>query len=278
MIDAKVYIDQFNVLGIDDEINCENLSKILYGAILSKFKISITKAEYVYFKEYQERVFDLVENLRELDTDTIVIVLEYLDKVNCYLVDIIIMLWCCPRTDAILSERIYKMTYKKNIKNYNYKITKNIKHYTIKNFCVETLIKSNNVPVHCIDYLWYYLDGITLEFAFTNSKSYTYIGISIPDDQKSDNREVLMSFNMELLLEIGLGKVVYDNNESSRRGSFSGVLEKICTDITIVREMIQVIPTKNNYKFQLNNISKDPAKYFGEHIRQLPMDIINEIK
>ena len=83
-MDVKTYIEQFNVLAVEikdgdnnedltmlkrdseplgeDIINRENMSHILYSAILNRFKITLTEEEYDYFKEYQERVFDLVDN------------------------------------------------------------------------------------------------------------------------------------------------------------------------------------------------------------------------
>ena len=102
----ETYIAQFNVLGIDEFINCDNLSQIVYAAFLNKFKITMNDEEYIYFKEYQERVFDLVENLRELDTKSISLVFNYLDEKNPYIADIIIMMWCMPRTDNFLSNII----------------------------------------------------------------------------------------------------------------------------------------------------------------------------
>ena len=273
-MDPDAYIKQFNVIGTDGEINCEDLSKILYSTILNNFKITISPEEYYYFKEYQERVFDLVENLRELSVDTIPSIFDYLDKVNHYLLDIVIMQWCLPRADAFLSKKLYNINYKQNIQKYNHKLIKHIDHYTIKNFCIETLIKTNNVPVHCIDYLWYYMNGLTFEFIFCNFVCGEYIGFIVEDDDKQT--EIGFCFNMEFLLDLGLGQVVYENDPLSK-GSLRKFLENFVTDLTIVQKML-TIPTKNNYLKQLMNISLDPPRYFGETLTILPQNVLNELK
>lgn len=272
-MDAKLYIDQFNVLGTTGEINCENLSKILYMAILNKFKVTFSEEEYYYFKEYQERVFDLIDNLRELSSTTIPIVFEYLDKNNYYLLDIIILQWCLPRTDTYLSKKIYNATYKKNIQKYNFKLIENINHYTVRNFCVDTLIKTNNVPIHCIDYLWYYMNDLTLELSFYNSECNSYIGLAILDDE--DN-SIEFGFNMEFLLDMGLGQIMYDNDPLAKQ-SFRKFLEIFVIDIDVVKKML-TIPTKNNYKKQLINISLNPSRYFGQALKTLPSSILKELE
>lgn len=274
-MDIKQYIKQFNIIGNDSDLNYNILSQLLYSAILNKFKIIINEEEYKYFKEYQERIFDLIENLRELSTATIPIVLDYLEKINHYLPDIIIMLWCLPRTDNYLSKRIYNNHYKQNIIKYNYKIIKNINNEVIKNFCIETLTKTNNVPVHCIDYIWYYMNAISLEFSFYNTESCTYIGFTMPDS--IDDDYINFGFNMEYMLEMGLGKVTYDNDPSSK-GSFRNLLKKFIIEPELVKKML-TIPTNHNYRKQLINICNNPIKYFEDmpiSISQDIMDLVNK--
>jgi hypothetical protein len=273
---VKAYVDQFNVLGIDAYINCDDMSTLLYSVILNKFKVTMTAEEYVYFKEYQERVFNLIENLRELTSATIPLIFNYLDKVKPCLADIIIMLWCMPRADTYLSKRMYNKTYKENIQKYNNKMIKNIDHNVMKNFCIETLTKTNNVPVHCIDYLWFYMNTLSIDFTFYNYVNGNYIGFQMEEDNHNNTDEnemfIQFGFNMEYLLEMGLGQVSYEN-DPGQKGSFRNFLRIFLTN-TIVVEKSLTLPSKHNYQTQASNISKNPSKYFGEILTTIPSEII----
>ena len=284
-MDIKTYINQFSVLGKDD-INCDNLSQMLYSALLNKFRVEFTKEEYGYFKEYQERVFNLVENLREMNSATISLVFDYISKINNYLVDIIIMLWCLPRSDNLLSKRIYNVCYKENIQKYNEKLIKNICHKVMENFCIETLTKTNYVPIHCIDYIWFYMNTISMEFTFYNSESSKYIGFIMPENNEhnkhnkhnkhNENDEYIkFEFNMEYMLDLGLGQVIYDN-DPVRKCSFRFFLKNIMIDINVVKKLLTG-KTASNLKKQLLNISKNPSKYFGDNFFCFPKEIVDEL-
>ena len=282
-INVKTYISQFNIIDNEelDILHCVNLSNLLYKAILNKFRITIPEDNYQYFKEYQERMFDLVENLRELTSATIPIVFNYLTKINPCLPDIIIMLWCLPRTDSYLSKKIYTSKYKQNIEKYNCKIIKNIENNVIKNFCVETLTKTNNVPVHCIDYLWLYMNGLSFDFTFYNLEGGQYIGFEIPEqnnnyeEKNSTELFIKFGFGIEYMLDMGLGKVVYDSDPLNK-GSFRNFLKRIIFDIDMMKNLLSS-PSGNNLKNQLRNISKNPTKYFGDLIIQFPEEILQMI-
>lgn len=282
-MNVAAYIDQFNILESKDKIssqerniNCDVVSQMLYATILNKFKISMTEDEYVIFKEYQERMFDLVENMRELSASTIPIIFEYLDKVNHCLPDIIIMLWCLPRSDKYLSKQIYKNCYKQNIQKYNEKLVKNITHEIMKNFCIETLTKTNNVPIHCIDYIWFYMNTIEMEFTFYNLESCAYIGFIMPDyEHHPDDNYIDFGFNMEYLLEMGLGQIAYTDDLASK-GSFRNFLKQLVINVETVKKLL-TIKTKQNYRKQLTNISKNPSKYFGDSLSSLPQEVMDEL-
>ncbi len=262
--DADTYIKQFNVLGMDDYMNCEGTSHIMYAAILNKFKITMTDEEYEYFKEYQERVFDLVENLRELDVLNISLVFDYLDKKNPYLVDIIIMMWCMPRIDNFLSKRFYNKRYKDNILKYNHKIIDIIDQNVIKKFCIETLSKTNNVPIHCIDYIWFYMNTIGIEFSFYNTDNNAYIGFTMPEDKEDyDGKAYIdLGLHLEYMLEMNLGQVVYPN-DPGQKGSLRNFIKNIVFNSEIV-EKILTGKTGQNFRLQMQTILNNPIKYFGE--------------
>lgn len=279
-LDVKMYISQFNIIDNEeiDILHCKNLSHLLYSAILNKFKITISEEDYIHFKEYQERMFDLVENLREMTSATVPIVFDYLTEINPYLPDIIIMLWCLPRSDVYLSKRIYNNRYKQNIQKYNIKIVKNIHNNVVKNFCVETLSKTNNVPVHCIDYLWLYMNGLSFDFTFYNYDSAAYIGFEMPKEESHENcidTFIKFGFNMEYMLEIGLGQTVYESDPTNK-GSFRNFLKNILCDEIAVKNLL-LCESKNNFKHQLRNISKNIPKYFGENLRKFPEEILEMI-
>lgn len=275
VMNVKDYIDQFYVIGKKNDLNCEYMGQLLYQTILNKFHVEFDQVEYSYFREYQERVYNLIENLRELKVATIKLIFDYVLKLNIHLVDIIIMLWAMPRTDSFLSARMYDIAYKENIEKYNKKMIKLIEYDAMKNFCIETLSKTNYVPIHCIDYLWYYMNGLSFDFVFTNQKSSSFIGIGIyDDDAKSDFKE--LSFNMEYLLKLGLGKVVYPNDPMNK-GIFCSHLKKIVTDIEVIKVLMAGHSNKN-YFVQLKNINKNLEKYFGEKIEPLSEKIILELE
>jgi len=264
-IHIKPYLDQFHVLGTDGDLNCTMLSQILYSAILNKFQTPMNDDESIIFKEYQIRVYDLVEDLRECEQNVISCVLDFLGYHNPYLADIVIMQWVLPRSYNYFSTKMYDAKYKENIENYNHKLVKLIDHTVMKNFCVETLTKTNNVPVHCIDYLWFYMNGLSLVFAFHDWKNAGYIGMTeleVDDQHKETYME--FSLNAEYLLNLGLGKVSYSNDPGSK-GLFRSLLQKFFTQTDLV-ENLMTIPTKKNYLKQLNIISKNIQKYFGADV------------
>lgn len=265
-MDIKNYLEQFGVLN-----ESESLSNLLYFAILNRFRVVMNNQQYITFKIFQEKVFNLVESMRKQDSEIIAIVFDYLSEIDIYLIDVIIMLWCLPRADTYLSKRFYNKHYEKNIQKHNYKMIKNIEHKTVKSFCMDTLTKTNNVPVHCIDYLWYYMNGISLEFSFYNYESGDYIGFSIP---QGDFIFLEFGFNMEKLLELGLGQIIYQNGN----GSFRNFIKNLITDIDIVKKILNTSTTNHNYFKQLLNITNDPSKYFGNMLKDIPPSVISEIE
>lgn len=259
MFDAD-YLNNFCVMG-ENDLNCDFMSQLLYEAILKKFKIQIEKKEYFYFSQYQERAFNLVEDLREKDTDFIEKIINFLGKNNPYLADVVIMQWCLPRPNNYLSKRFYKNAYRENIKEYNYKLTKIVENQTIKNFCIETLTKNNNVPVHCIDLLWFYMGSISFELTFFNSECSEYISFTM---SKHDDDYIDFGLDAEYILDMGLGQILYENDPNSK-GSFSNFIKIFFTDRNLIKKLLTT-PTKYNYFRQLKNINQNLDKYFRQNI------------
>lgn len=256
--DPEQYLSKFGILN-------KKKSQNLYRAILSKYRIPMNEKEHYHFKEYQERMFNLIEHLREFPT-YIQLVFDHLNKQHDYIQigDVIIMLWCLPRTNEYLSKKNYNHHYQMNIQNYGHLLTKYIEHDIMKNFCIESLTKTNSVPVHCIDYIWFYMNGISFDFSFHNYANCFHINFELPED----NGEFMkFGFNMEYLLEIGLGNVVYDN-DPCKKGSFKKFLMNFITNFDLVKKLL-TIPSKHNYRNQVINIYKDLTKYFGSEISEI---------
>ena len=258
------FIQQFDVLDSPtNDINCTEVSKLLYEAFLTKFKISLQSESYEILLTYQHRVYDLVEHMHELDSDRIKSILKILDKENPYVADIVIMSWSLPRVNECLSQVSYDRTYKLNIANYNHLIEECVDHYVIKNFCIETLTKTNNVPVHCIDILWYYMNNLSVEFSFNGDLNQRYVGIKIDD---TDPEYTTIGIHLTYILDMGLGQTIFKTDPVSK-GPFRNFLKRFVTDPEMI-EAFKTSPQSNskNYIKQLKQIASNPKKYFGEDI------------
>ena len=253
-MDPTKYLDQFRILK-SDVIKCQNLSQMLYQAILNKFKVTYNDEEYEIFSEYQHRTFDLIEDLREKDLNTISLILTHVNSIDPYLADNIIMCWCLPRVGVFFSKKAYSNAYKENISSYNHLLISLIDHIVIKNFCIETITKTNYVPVHTIDLLWGYFEDIELEFEFYNKESGEYIGF----DLSHSDSTIKFGFNMEHMLWLGLGKVVRSNN----KGSFRNFIKILLIDDVLMKKLYS-LPTGENYRNQVKTILLNKEEYFGK--------------
>lgn len=242
------YLNTFKVLGSEGSMNCEYLSELLYRCILNKYNIRMDEDEYCFFEKYSNRIFDLIEDMREKDNSYISELFTFAIKKNIYLSDIVIMLWCLPRPGTFRSKMIYDNYYRDYIKTYNNKMISNITHDVMKNFCIETLTKTNYVPIHCIDYLWYYMSNMRVEMNFIGYDRYLFVEYS----GKSDTF-LCFQYNIQYLLDMGLGNVIYPNDPLNRT-SFRNFLKKFLFD----EKVIEVFRSKK----QLSKIYENPTKYF----------------
>jgi hypothetical protein len=255
-------------------------SHMLYQAYLNAFKLRMPQEKYDIVKGYQESLFDLIDALRDTNSITLKNFLEFADKENPYLADLILMSWCLPRTDDFLSMKTYQNKYREYISKYNKIVTDIVDHYVIKNFCVESLTKTNNIPIHCIDYLWYYVnDAISIEFYFTNSSHQAYLSIKSIDTShdteektKTQNKklktsaakpkiEIAFGLDMEYLLGLGLGFIDYDKTTSQ----FSSLIKEIITNKDMINTYSKSF-TKENYSRQREILTKNSLKYFKEEM------------
>lgn len=193
------FLNSFDVLNDD-------LSQKLYLLYLSAFKCEMDEKIYEKVAFYESKVFNMVENLRDMNQNFIIDIFNYLDKENAYIADLIIMMWCLPRSGIYLSSFMYDNVYRKLIDSHNKKMIDLINHKVVKNFCIETITKINNVPIHCIDYIWPYLQILTIEFDFNNNMMRKFIMI-----KNIDSDSVVIGIDMSYVVSLGLGKPSFEN-------------------------------------------------------------------
>lgn len=262
MIPAE-YIEQFGV--IKPRLK---LSEKIYAAIVNRFNIKMDEDQYKFFREYQERVFDLVENLRCLDVEFIKNFFDYLYPIDAYLSDVIIMCWSLPRIDTCLSRRFYDSKYRENINLYNDKLAAIINHNAIRMFCLDILSKNNYVPVHCIDLIWYYSLETSYELKFISNLFSGYIGI-LPINSGSEY--TILSLNATYILEMGLGSIIFKDD---KKPNFRLTLRKMFNDYDIVYKILSESKSKSYYS-QLIKINDKVKTYFGSMIEPLSKTQIN---
>lgn len=249
-LNSEIYVNQFDIL--------DNNIILLYNFLINKFNISCQEDVYQNFKQYQNKFYVFIENLRDLDIEDIVNVLTYLNDKNMYINDNIIMMWCLPNNN-FLSKIMYRKQYFKLIKTYNHKLINIVNNEIITNFCCNMLTKTTYIPIHCIDILWYYMVSYTLEFAFHNMESAEYIKINFIDD-----KNIEIGLNMEFLLQSSLGKIIYTNNKIC----FTDILVTLITNKKMINNFMNCA-TKKNYIKQLVNIYNSKDKYHLQ-LGQLP--------
>ena len=265
MTSIKELIESFNIT-IDDKdgINCEETSKLLYEAYLTKFQIEVHPSVKTILDIYQDKIFDFVDYLHMIDISVVEEVLIYLDK-NSYphIADIIIMMWSLPRPQEFKSQSRYDAKYNNLIQQQNYKLCKMLDCYVVRNFCYETITKNNNVPVHCIDILWHSMTGMSIEFKFCGEFDKRYLGYEICTDEENDKDNfVYFKFNLEYLLRLGLGNELYDSQVKVSFKSFSKIF------ITNQDLFNSIIASKTqssiHYLHQVKKIILDLPTYYDD--------------
>lgn len=261
---ALAFIQQFEVLSDPtDNINCIEVSKLLYAAHLTKFKIELSVESNDILLIYQNKVYNMVENMRNMTPEELKSVFKILDDQNPSLADIVIMSWSLPRVNECLSQLGYDNKYKSNIKKYNKLLVDIVDFYVIRNFCIETLDKNNNVPIHCIDILWYYMNGLSIDFSFNSDANKRYIEIKFDEE---DTEYILFGFHLEYLLDIGLGQNMSET-DPFKKGSFRIFLKSFVSNPELVKSFVTSMePSSKNYIKQLKLIASDSTKYFGTDV------------
>ncbi|AEQ32507.1 hypothetical protein CE11_00337 [Megavirus courdo11] len=267
----KKFVDDSNIIKNDD-MNCKYMSHLLYTKILANGKVEMTVQESQIMMQYQNNVHAFIEIIREYDIKNILSILEYLYSIEFeYLVDVIIMWWCLPDINTSFGKKKYNDHYKNLIQQYNYKIIELIDTNILKHFCLETISRTNSIPIHCIDYIWYYMASISMEPEFYNSNNAMHIKITIQDSEY-----IGFGFNMERLLYLGLGRTNY-SKANNPKIPFIKILSTFVTDTNVVKKLLES-NTVSNYKTQIININKNIDLYFGDYLNSIPNEILDLLK
>lgn len=247
---VKQYIRQFDIIDTED-FNSSFLSQLLYKAYINKFLIHMEPPEYEIFQLYQNRFFDLIENMREFDIASIKTIFTFFENEDPYVVDNIIMSWCLPRPGSYSSKKYYDDEYSKNIAKFNSKLLEMVEHRPVKNFCIECITKTCNIPIHCINILWHYLTSITVEFDFCDDLHSRYLSIILGDDPNI----IRIGLNLVYVLNMGLGKNPQNN--------FNILIQNMVNDPELIN-LLSKSSTKKNYIKQLMHINKNIHNYFSK--------------
>jgi len=197
------YLENWGVF--QQDLDYTFLSRFLYFLILKKFRVLVDPVEYPYLWEYQNRVFDLIEDLRTLSEERIFNILEYLFDKDPYLTDILIILWPFPRV-GLLSQTSFQEEYAQNILKYHQLLVNLLEKNTsfqriIGSFCADIFSKDHAyLPIHSIDILWYYLKWLPVDLVLHDHKDY-YLQVRNNDQPEEP---LIISFNPKIYQQLGL--------------------------------------------------------------------------
>jgi hypothetical protein len=242
-------INHFGIVD-DKQINCGLMAEKLYELLLNRFHMIVPNEIKQDIGDYSDRVYDFVSNMRQKTTNEIINILEYVRTKSIYLPDIIIMVWCLPNNNLIHTNNKYDEQYKFLIETYNCKMIEIIEHPIMKEFCIEVIPKKNWIPIHCVDYIWHYMNYLDIDFIYYNYMSRLYVGINYDADDV-----MIIGINIAYVLKQGVGKV---NNHL--KGSFRNFIYKMMTNVDVVQKM----SSNSNFISQMKKINENVKLYFGE--------------
>lgn len=275
-IDPKPYLQFYYIIDLEGADNtCEANAQRLCSLILSRYSIEVEQEILDEILSYHHSIHHFLEDFREYPIDEIKKVLTYLKEEEYHhVLTAIILCWSLPTIGQFFSSNAYNRKYKENIHLYNSKITNLIHIPAIQDFCLEALSVNAYVPIHCIDYIWFYLNESQYTFRFHNSIYGSYFRIILDNTEKSkdSNPEIILSFNLCYVLEMGLARVSW-SSDPLNKGPMYRIIFKLLTDPTIVASLIN----NEQYREQLIQISRNPSKYLDPN-HSFPQSVTNIIR
>lgn len=210
--DVVRYVSQYGLIGPDDFIKPEYMANLYYTALQKKFQIELDTDEYIYFQEYQKRISDFVNDIRQLEPIYINIIMEYLDANSVYTNLIILLTWSVPHFMEYFSHRTFDSKYLEYINNYGEKILRIDNITPIINICVEVVSDDCHFYAHCLDYFWEILSTFIITPKLINNTS-AHVGLKHLRQIEPDDENVKMIYHVELSFSLPYIKFIYKNRE-----------------------------------------------------------------
>lgn len=225
--------------------------QLAYASLITNYHQPLVLKE----KEELETDLDQVLNLiMKINETTLGDIFEECDK-NCpEVIDIIILLWCHV-SNRPLSKKQYIEKQKKMISTKLQQLLGHVSHNTIRNFVIDVFSKESYVPVYVIDLLWYWIDGLTIEFNFITYEMADLI--KIEQDYDNESVTIILSINMQYILDLGLGHL-----RNIHGVSFRDMIISLITNPQLVNNILQT-PNAHNFKTQTEYIMRNSLAYFG---------------
>jgi hypothetical protein len=249
-------------------------SEGLYAEFLSRFAQQPSDAK--SGKIFHNCMRSYVSKLRTLDLNAIKKTLDDLFIMNPCLPDIVIMMWCLPDPESndLVAE------HKRLISLFNKKLIDICDHAPVKNFCLETVSKTNYVPIHCIDILWPYMQGRELNMRFEDPNMWDFIGFLMSpgdDDVDDQNFNMDLSLNMDAIFDMGLGQISLQAPTSNKTPgpSLRKLLEPLIFDPNTI-ELICKTDEKDDFLDQLRKIHANGFEYFENY--KTPENLLKYLK
>jgi len=189
----EAYLAKYDVLR-------EAYIPLLHYSFVHKFQNIIDEKIYNEFSQYQQKIYDLVEDLRSRDIPFLQDFFLYLKQVNLYLLDIILFSWCPPRPGIYLSKKMYRQKYAENIRIYLPILSHFSREEWFENFFVDLVSHSIFFPIHCLPLFWNYLDSYKIGLEFTKEQKGEYFKISLSEDQTT----LYLVLYFPVVLELGI--------------------------------------------------------------------------
>ena len=219
-------IDEIIDMIFDEKtFNPDSMAKLLYASILNEFSIKLSTSERKIYSTYVSYMYDLIENLRELDITNLDIYLKKISKKDPYVIDNIIMLWSLPRSEQYMSKIMYYKAYKNNIVDFNNILFDLRNEDYIIHFCLDILSKPSKCPIHCIDIIWNCMDvnKININSIMLARKKFDFIEFNLEDQHEEDEITLSICLSTSKIDEYGLG-----NKLNSKGKTFNDMINYIC--------------------------------------------------
>lgn len=184
--------------------------------------------------EFIELIFFTVSRLHE--EEDLLSIFSWLLEHDACLLDVILMCWCIP--NGCFSEAGLERLHKQLVLEQLPKLIALRDTEPIKQFCIETVTKTCQLPVHCFDLIWPYLTLQQYTIAWKPAGMSKMIYLSYDDDNCLE-----IHLDASVIHKLGLG-MIPDRNGLTFMSLHKSIVEN-------AKELISKTPTGNNFLEQL---------------------------